>query len=107
MNVDEAVRRNNLNENEIRIFREIMRCIDNKEYKATVRQIAKAAYVSTASVVRLAQKLGYLGYGDMMISLKNERTLCRAGITVFTFWELGIPGFQPLIWRKSWRSLTL
>ena len=74
MNVDEAVRRNNLNENEIRIFREIMRCIDNKEYKATVRQIAKAAYVSTASVVRLAQKLGYLGYGDMMISLKNERT---------------------------------
>lgn len=74
MNVDEAVRRNNLNENEIRIFREIMKCIDNKEYKATVRQIAKAAYVSTASVVRLAQKLGYLGYGDMMISLKNEHT---------------------------------
>ena len=57
MNVDEAVRRNNLNENEIRIFREIMRCIDNKEYKATVRQIAKAAYVSTASVVRLAKSL--------------------------------------------------
>lgn len=74
MNVDEAVKRNNLNENEIRIFKEIMKCIDDKAYKATVRQIAKAAYVSTASVVRLAQKLGYLGYSDMMISLKNERS---------------------------------
>lgn len=72
MNLEEAIRTNNLNENEVRIYQEIMRCIEARDYKATIRDVAKVAYVSTASVVRLAQKLGYLGYKDMVISLKNE-----------------------------------
>jgi len=38
----------------------------------SITQLAKAALVSTPTVVRLAQKLGYKGYPDFQLSLRGE-----------------------------------
>lgn len=38
----------------------------------SITQLAKAALVSTPTVVRLAQKLGYKGYPDFQMSLRGE-----------------------------------
>lgn len=72
MSLRDVIQKNNLNDNEIGIITAIYNHIDKKNYSITIREIAKESYVSTASVIRLAKKLGYLGYSDMLISLKNE-----------------------------------
>lgn len=72
MDIKEIIKKNNLNENEVSILEEILRQIKLKNYRISVREVAKATFVSTTSVVRLAKKLGYLGYSDMIISMKNE-----------------------------------
>ena len=38
----------------------------------SITQLAKAAQVSTPTVVRLAQKLGYRGYPDFQNALRGE-----------------------------------
>lgn len=42
-----------------------------------IREVAQANYTSTSSVIRLAKKLGYQGYTDMLynLSINDEKTL--------------------------------
>ncbi len=74
MNIKEIAKQNNLNQNELKILNEIMDRMYKGKYKIPIREIANASYVSTTSVVRLAIKLGYQGYSEMLYALKLECT---------------------------------
>lgn len=63
-----------LNETEHKVLSCILTAIDRGETKINVRDIAGQAYVSTTTVVKLAKKLGYQGYSDMIYSLKLNAT---------------------------------
>ena len=71
MNIEKFAKNNNLRQSELEILIQIIRRIENGEYKIPIRDIAKSAYVSTSSIVRLAKKLGYNGYSEMLYGLKN------------------------------------
>ena len=72
MNIEKFAKNNNLRQSELEILIQIIRRIENGEYKIPIRDIAKSAYVSTSSIVRLAKKLGYNGYSEILYGLKNE-----------------------------------
>jgi len=46
--------------------------IDQGDTKINIRAVARQAYVSTTTVVKLAKKLGYQGYSDMIYSLRRS-----------------------------------
>ena len=51
-----------------------MKRMEKGNYKIPIREIAQSAFVSTSSIVRLAKKLGYNGYSEMLYGLKTEST---------------------------------
>ena len=72
MNINDLAKQNNLSDNEILIINEIVKRIQTGEFKIPIREIASFAYVSTTSVVRLAKKLGYESYSEMLYGLKHQ-----------------------------------
>lgn len=74
MNLQSLERWNNLSTEEMRTLREIVSRIDQGEERISVRAVAESAYVSTASIVRLAKKLGFEGYSELLYVLKHERS---------------------------------
>ena len=72
MNINEIEKNNNLRANEVTILKEILLRIQNGRAKIPIREVAKSSYVSTTSIVRLAKKLGYSGYNEMLYSLKGD-----------------------------------
>lgn len=73
MDVQQMERWNSLSVSEIRILREIVARLDHGEEKIPIRSVAQASFVSTTSVVRLAKKLGFDGFSELLYSLKHER----------------------------------
>lgn len=59
-----------LSNSEINILEYIMENPE-KVKKEGIRQLAKANFTSTASVVRLAKKLGYSGYNELIFDIKK------------------------------------
>ena len=58
----------------------------------SITQLAKAALVSTPTVVRLAQKLGYKGYPDFQGSLRGEvEAMLVTPLTKHDRWAGGVP----------------
>ncbi len=58
----------------------------------SITQLAKAALVSTPTVVRLAQKLGYKGYPDFQNSLRGEvEAMLVSPIAKHDRWATGVP----------------
>lgn len=58
----------------------------------SITQLAKAALVSTPTVVRLAQKLGYKGYPDFQNSLRAEvETMLISPLAKHDRWAGGVP----------------
>jgi DNA-binding MurR/RpiR family transcriptional regulator len=58
----------------------------------SITQLAKAALVSTPTVVRLAQKLGYKGYPDFQNSLRAEvETMLVSPLAKHDRWAGGVP----------------
>ncbi|MEO8241151.1 MAG: MurR/RpiR family transcriptional regulator [bacterium] len=58
----------------------------------SITQLAKAALVSTPTVVRLAQKLGYKGYPDVQLSLRGEvEAMLATLLTKHDRWAAGVP----------------
>ena len=58
----------------------------------SITQLAKAAAVSTPTVVRLAQKLGYKGYPDLQLSLRSEvEAMLTSPIAKHDHWAAGAP----------------
>ncbi|WP_195972205.1 MurR/RpiR family transcriptional regulator [Clostridium thermobutyricum] len=60
----------NLSESEIQILEHIF---DNPEKikKEGIRQLAKTHFTSTTSIIRLAKKLGYSGYNELIFDIKK------------------------------------
>lgn len=58
----------------------------------SITQLAKAAAVSTPTVVRLTQKLGYKGYPDFQSSLRGEvEAMLISPIAKHDRWATGVP----------------
>ena len=63
-----------LNETEHKVLSCILNAIEQGDTKINIRMIARQAYVSTTTVIKLAKKLGYPGYSDMIYSLTVSYT---------------------------------
>lgn len=74
MDLQSLERWNNLSTEELRTLREIVSRIDRGDERISVRSVAEATYVSTSSIVRLAKKLGFEGYSELLYVLKHERS---------------------------------
>ena len=61
-----------LNETEHKVLSCILNAIEQGDTKINIRMIARQAYVSTTTVVKLAKKLGYQGYSAMIYSLRHS-----------------------------------
>jgi DNA-binding MurR/RpiR family transcriptional regulator len=70
-------KRHLLNETEHRVLSCILEAIEQGDTKINIRSIAKQAYVSTTTVIKLSKKLGYQGYSDMIYSLRRRAELER------------------------------
>jgi DNA-binding MurR/RpiR family transcriptional regulator len=58
----------------------------------SITQLAKASQVSTPTVVRLAQKLGYKGYPDVQASLRREvEAMLVSPLSKHDRWAGGVP----------------
>lgn len=84
MDIQMMERWNSLSVSEMRILREIVARIERGEDKIPIRSVAQASFVSTTSVIRLAKKLGFDGFSELLYSLKHERLSTRTP---------GMPGF--------------
>ncbi|WP_042272226.1 MurR/RpiR family transcriptional regulator [[Clostridium] dakarense] len=60
----------NLSDSEIKIL-EYMFASPEKIRKEGIRQLAKSNFTSTASIIRLAKKLGYSGYNELIFDVKR------------------------------------
>ncbi|MGX4599000.1 MurR/RpiR family transcriptional regulator [Faecalimicrobium sp. JNUCC 81] len=60
----------NLSDSEVKIL-EYMFASPEKIKKEGIRQLAKANFTSTASIIRLAKKLGYSGYNELIFDVKR------------------------------------
>ena len=72
MNINDLAKMNNLTDEEVLIIDEIIKRIQKGEYKIAIREIASMFYVSTTSIVRLAKKLGYESYSEMLFGFKHQ-----------------------------------
>lgn len=61
-----------LNETENKVLACVLEAVEHGETKINIRDIAQKSYVSTTTVVKLAKKLGYHGYSDMIYSLLHH-----------------------------------
>jgi len=61
-----------LNSTEVKVLREIVELVLSGDPKINIRTVAENSYVSTTIVVRLAKKLGYSGYSEMLYSIREE-----------------------------------
>lgn len=73
MDVQSMERWNSLSVSEIRVLRELLERIDRGDERIPIRSVAQSAFVSATSIVRLAKKLGFDGFSELLYSLKHER----------------------------------
>lgn len=69
MNIENLIEKYQLNDSEARALRFMDQ---NKEglKKIGIREVAKHAYVSTASIVNMSKKMGFSGYSELVFSLQ-------------------------------------
>lgn len=75
MDIQSMERWNSLSTSEMRVLRELLQRVERGDERIPIRSVAKSAYVSTTSIVRLAQKLGFGGFSELLYSLKHEYQL--------------------------------
>lgn len=68
--VDRIFKNQNLSDSEVKILEYIFANPENIK-KEGIRQLAKSNFTSTASIVRLAKKLGYSGYNELIFDIKR------------------------------------
>lgn len=75
--VSRLFKNQNLSDSDINILKHI---INNPEkvQKEGIRQLAKSNFTSTASIVRLAKKLGYSGYNELLFDIKKMVSSSKA-----------------------------
>ncbi len=72
-----------LTKSELKIYNYIL---DNLEliHTKTVRVLAKECYVSTSTILRLVKKIGFDGYNEMVIIIKNTLNAQEQSMTTIT-----------------------
>lgn len=73
MSLNDLSKRHLLNETEHRVLSCLLSEIEKDNTKISIRTLAQQTYVSTTTIIKLAKKLGYQGYSDMIFSLKRHK----------------------------------
>lgn len=71
MNLSDLTKKYLLNETECFIIDEIVYNIQQGNSKINIRDVAAKTYVSTTTIIKLAKKMGYGGYSELIFSLRN------------------------------------
>lgn len=71
MNLSDLTKKYLLNETECLILDEIIYNIQQGNSKINIRDVAAKSYVSTTTIIKLAKKMGYGGYSELIFSLRN------------------------------------
>lgn len=61
-----------LNDTDRKILACIRESLSRPDARTSIREVARQSFVSTTTVVRLAGKLGYRGYSDMMYAFRRR-----------------------------------
>lgn len=72
MEISTIAKSHMLNSTEVKVLREMIDLVLSGDPKINIRTVAENCYVSTTIVVRLAKKLGYSGYSEMLYSIREE-----------------------------------
>ena len=72
MNINEIIKHANVSNDEKKVIDVLHSEIKNGNDKITIRQLSKLSYASTGSIVRLAKKMGFYGYSDMVYSFRKQ-----------------------------------
>ena len=67
-----------LTENEKRVYRYLL---SNNIENLKIKEIAKDTYTSTATVIRMAKKLGFRGYKELSYKILSKNTMIECDIT--------------------------
>lgn len=109
MNINQFLNETTLSESERTLFHYIL---DNIDYciENGIRTVAKENYISTSSIMRLAKKLNYNGYTDMLYDIKynsshnKKRTSYSASDLIYhneTISEENILTFNNILKRQN------
>lgn len=86
MNIEQLINESTLSESEKNLFNYIINNVDLC-IESGIRTVAKENYVSTSSIIRLAKKLNYSGYTDMLYDIKYNHSRQKKNIP-FSFTNL-------------------
>jgi len=73
MDVEMLIDKYQLNDSEAEVLRFMKK---NRQSLKTIgiRDVAKATYVSTATIINMAKKIGYSGYSELVFALGNSQS---------------------------------
>lgn len=72
MNLHDITKKYILNDTELVIIETIINELSKGNQKISIRDIASQTYVSTTVIVKLAKKLGFVGYSQMLYVLNES-----------------------------------
>ncbi len=72
MKIEEYVKHFDLNTSEQKVLYILHDQIEKGNYKITIRELSELSFMATSSIVRLAKKVGFYGYSDMLYSFRKQ-----------------------------------
>lgn len=72
MNINEIINQKNFDESERMIIYKLNEQIEKGNSKITVRELSKLTFCSSSKIIRLAKKIGFYGYSDMLFSFRKK-----------------------------------
>jgi len=73
MDVRETFKQFELDDSEYNVLQTLYDEVASGNSGITVRELSKKTYTATASIVRLAKKIGFYGYSDMLFSFRKTQ----------------------------------
>ncbi len=86
MNLHDITKKYILNDTELVIIETIINELSKGNQKISIRDIASQTYVSTTVIVKLAKKLGFVGYSQMLYVL-NESIHQRFLLKIYLIYQ--------------------
>lgn len=74
MDARESFKQFELNDSEYNVLQVLSDELEKGNSSITIRELSKKTYTATASIVRLAKKIGYYGYSDMLFSFRKKQS---------------------------------
>lgn len=72
MKIEEFAKQFDLNPGEQKVLQILHDQIEKGNCKITIRELASLSFMATSSIVRLARKIGFYGYSDMLYSFRKQ-----------------------------------